>query len=181
MTPSGVLQQRPSQGWGTVAELSDVATATGRFLDHLVEVKDWQTIDLADAIQQVQNSIDGSLYDQHARQAQAMADVFAGTVPRGITCHFARANHGRRPDDGGHRSQSGATGRARLRSTGRTITVPGRILDDRQLVHRPRRPLRHRLSRLQRRQVEPHRRVERRQVGPDHRSDRDHARLSVPE
>ncbi len=84
----GVLQQRPSQGWGTEEQLSDVRYATGKFLDALVKIPDWQSADLADTIQQVQVSADGSLYAQHEAEAQALADAFTGKAPTGISCYF---------------------------------------------------------------------------------------------
>jgi hypothetical protein len=84
----GVLQQRPSQGWGTVAQLGDLHFATGAFLDALVKHQNWQTEPLADAIQAVQISADGSLYAQHEGEAQALADALTGTTAAGISCSF---------------------------------------------------------------------------------------------
>lgn len=85
----GVLQQRPSQGWGTEEELSDVATAAGKFLDQLVKVPDWQTGDPASVIQEVQISADGNAYAKHEAKSQAMADALIGAAPRGVTCDFS--------------------------------------------------------------------------------------------
>ncbi|MBV9593077.1 MAG: hypothetical protein JO147_04675 [Actinobacteria bacterium] len=84
----GVLQQRPSQGWGTVEQLSDVHYATGKFLDALVKVPSWQTIPLADAVQAVQISADGSAYARHEPEAQALADALTGSRPAGLSCSF---------------------------------------------------------------------------------------------
>jgi hypothetical protein len=84
----GVLQQRPSQGWGTVAQLGDLHFATGAFLDALQKQPNWQTEPLADAIQAVQISADGSLYAQHEGEAQALADALTGVNPAGISCSF---------------------------------------------------------------------------------------------
>jgi hypothetical protein len=84
----GVLQQRPSQGWGTIEELSDLHYATGKFLDQLIKQSDWQTKPLADAIQTVQVSADGSLYAQHEGEAQALADALTGVNPADISCRF---------------------------------------------------------------------------------------------
>src|SRR3954452_19277537 len=60
----GVLQQRPSQGWGggDPAKLNDVGEATTEFLDKLVRIHRWQRLPLSEAVQQVQISADGSLY-----------------------------------------------------------------------------------------------------------------------
>jgi hypothetical protein len=86
----GVLQQRPSQGWGTNAQLQDVQYATGRFLDALLKIDGWQTMPLADAIQKVQISVDGSYYARHEGAAQALSDALTGKSPAGITCTFPK-------------------------------------------------------------------------------------------
>ena len=86
----GVLQQRPSQGWGTEAQLQDIQYATGKFLDALVKIDGWDTMALADAIQQVQVSVDGSYYARHEGEAQALSDALTGKTPAGLTCRFAK-------------------------------------------------------------------------------------------
>jgi len=90
----GVLQQRPSQGWGrpagNAASLNDVFEATTEFLAHLRAVPHWQRLSLAAAVQAVQISADGSAYAQHEPEAQALADGLQGHVRRGITCSFGR-------------------------------------------------------------------------------------------
>jgi hypothetical protein len=87
----GVLQQRPSQGWGTEQQLSDVRFATGAFLDELMrKVPNWQDENLAVAIQAVQISADGSAYAQHEAEAQALAHAFTGRFQAGITCSFEK-------------------------------------------------------------------------------------------
>lgn len=85
----GVLQQRPSQGWGTITQLMDVHYATGKFLDALLKVPNWQTASLADAIQAVQISADGSAYAPHEGQAQALADALTGVRVAGLSCSFS--------------------------------------------------------------------------------------------
>jgi hypothetical protein len=86
----GVLQQRPSQGWGTPAQLNDLHFATGAFLDALVKVDNWATGPLADVIQAVQISADGQAYAQHEAVAQALSDALTGVTPAGIDCSFAK-------------------------------------------------------------------------------------------
>jgi hypothetical protein len=96
----GVLQQRPSQDWGKVSgqpnsladrerRLNDVSFATTAFLDHLVKVKGWARLPLAEAVQDVQISADGSLYAQHEPEATALARALLGRTPAGISCDFA--------------------------------------------------------------------------------------------
>jgi hypothetical protein len=86
----GVLQQRPSQGWGDgdPQRLTDVTEATREFLNALVKVPNWRHRPLADAVQAVQISADGSVYAQHEAEAQALADALTGKRPAGITCTY---------------------------------------------------------------------------------------------
>jgi hypothetical protein len=86
----GVLQQRPSQGWGggDAARLNDVTEATGEFLTALAKVRHWKQLSAAEAIQKVQISADGSAYAKHEAEAQALADALLGRVPAAISCSF---------------------------------------------------------------------------------------------
>ena len=51
----GLFQQRPSQGWGTAEQVSDMTYATNIFYDHLLQVPDWETIPVEDAAQEVRH------------------------------------------------------------------------------------------------------------------------------
>jgi hypothetical protein len=42
----GLFQQRPMTGWGAPDQLINLATATGKFLDRMVTVANWQTVSL---------------------------------------------------------------------------------------------------------------------------------------
>lgn len=84
----GVLQQRPSQGWGSASQLNDVHYATGAFLDALVKVRHWRTLPLAKAVQAVQISADGAAYAKHEHEATALAGALLGRAPAGISCSF---------------------------------------------------------------------------------------------
>jgi hypothetical protein len=84
----GVLQQRPSQGWGSSAQLADVSYATGKFLDALVKLPNWQTDTMAKAIQDVQISADGAAYAKHESQAKLIADALMGRTAAGVSCSF---------------------------------------------------------------------------------------------
>jgi hypothetical protein len=68
----GLFQQRPSQGWGTPAQVQDPVYAAGRFYDSLVEVPGWDTMRLTDAAQTVQRSAFPELYQQHEPLAVAL-------------------------------------------------------------------------------------------------------------
>ena len=49
----GILQLRPSQGWGSEGQLSDVRTSAGKFLDALVQRPGWQTAPVASTVQAI--------------------------------------------------------------------------------------------------------------------------------
>jgi hypothetical protein len=120
----GVLQQRPSQGWGTPAQLANVRYATAAFLDKVVKVRSWQTRDLATVVQAVQISADASAYSRHEPQAQAMADALTGKTPRAIRCQFPR------PSQKPSLAALGSRLRTELpvnapTSTSTSVTVPG--------------------------------------------------------
>jgi hypothetical protein len=122
----GVLQQRPSQGWGngSAAALTDVGEATKEFLDALVKVPNWQTLPLAEAVQDVQISADGSAYAQHEQEAQTLVDALRGAKPAAITCSFDK------PTKVASAAQVAAQVGAQLgldtpTASGRTVRVPG--------------------------------------------------------
>ncbi|MEP6852503.1 MAG: hypothetical protein ABJA87_07595 [bacterium] len=119
----GVLQQRPSQGWGTATELADVRYATGAFLDRLVKFSSWRTEPLSAAIQKVQVSADGNAYAQHEPQAQAMAVALTGTQARGIRCTFAPVTGAPAATVAARLTDELPVSRAR--ASGRTVSVPG--------------------------------------------------------
>ncbi|MGA5704505.1 C40 family peptidase [Peterkaempfera bronchialis] len=52
----GLFQQRPSQGWGTPAQLQDPVYASTAFYKALLQVDGWQQLPLTDAAQAVQKS-----------------------------------------------------------------------------------------------------------------------------
>ncbi|MFP5019248.1 C40 family peptidase [Pseudonocardia phyllosphaerae] len=52
----GLFQQRPSQGWGTPAQITDPAYSTRIFLDRLQEIPGWEQMPVTVAAQTVQRS-----------------------------------------------------------------------------------------------------------------------------
>ncbi len=71
----GVFQQRPSQGWGTVAQLMDPRYAAGAFYERLLRVADWETKSLGDAAQAVQRSGVPDAYAGHEDRAAEVVDA----------------------------------------------------------------------------------------------------------
>ena len=68
----GTFQQRPSMGWGTVAQLMDPGYAATKFLSTLAQVPGWQSLPAWQAAQAVQVSADGTAYAQWESLATAM-------------------------------------------------------------------------------------------------------------
>jgi hypothetical protein len=80
----GLFQQRPSQGWGTPAQVQDPSYAAGKFFDHLVTVPNWESGRLTDVSQAVQRSGAPGAYAKWEATAQAVADSLTGPV--GLAC-----------------------------------------------------------------------------------------------
>ncbi|MBE1490197.1 hypothetical protein [Plantactinospora soyae] len=65
----GLFQQRPSSGWGTVADLMRPAYAAERFYEALLAVPGWQEMSVTGAAQAVQISAFPDAYAQHEDRA----------------------------------------------------------------------------------------------------------------
>ena len=83
----GIFQQRPSEGWGSHAQLQDPAYAAAAFFGALVKVPDYTTIPVYQAAQDVQRSADGYAYEQYAQTGAALAADFT-TAPHAVTCWY---------------------------------------------------------------------------------------------
>ncbi|MDN5762644.1 MAG: M23 family metallopeptidase [Microlunatus sp.] len=87
----GWQQQRPSAGWGTVAQIRDVRLATRAFYglaDHtnnpgLVDIKGWEQMSIAQAAQAVQVSAFPSAYAKHEAAARAIVAQLQSVVGAG--------------------------------------------------------------------------------------------------
>jgi len=72
----GLYQQRPSMGWGAVAQLMDPAQTAGLFYAALVRVPGWPELSIPAAAQAVQRSASPSAYaTQEARAQQVVASL----------------------------------------------------------------------------------------------------------
>ncbi|GAB4097664.1 hypothetical protein GCM10028787_31390 [Brachybacterium horti] len=85
----GLFQQRPSQGWGTVAQLSDtsyaaraffngVDAANGSHVPGLADIAGWESMTLTQAAQAVQGSGYPEAYAKHEADARVMMAALAG-------------------------------------------------------------------------------------------------------
>ena len=82
----GLFQQRPSQGWGTKQQVMDPYHASGKFYDALVKIENWETGDINDVAQQVQNSGHPEAYRDHEDDARVLASTLTGQSPAGLSC-----------------------------------------------------------------------------------------------
>lgn len=85
----GLFQQRPSQGWGTPAQLQDPVYATEAFYDHLVRVKGYADMPITEVAQRVQRSGYPDAYAKHEQRAALIATAFTGGEPAAVTCTLA--------------------------------------------------------------------------------------------
>ena len=86
----GIFQQRPSEGWGTTAELEDPAYASRAFFGALVQVPHYATLPVYEAAQAVQKSADGYAYQQYAPTGAQLAAAYT-TTPHAVTCWYSPA------------------------------------------------------------------------------------------
>ncbi len=116
----GVFQQRPSQGWGTVAELEDPEYAATAFFDALVKVPRYTRLPVYVAAQDVQHSADGYAYQQYAQTGAMLAAEFTAT-PHAVTCWYDPATQA---------ADNGVSTRldlpAAVRDLGQTFGRPGK-------------------------------------------------------
>ncbi len=74
----GLFQQRPSQGWGTPAQIMDPVYASTKFYEHLLAVPNWQNLPLTQAAQAVQRSATPDAYAQWEPDATRIVSSLAG-------------------------------------------------------------------------------------------------------
>jgi hypothetical protein len=82
----GTFQQRPSMGWGTVAQLMDPGYAATKFLTTLAEVPGWQAMPLWQAAQEVQPNADGTVYAQWESLATAITTALWDRATGTLQC-----------------------------------------------------------------------------------------------
>lgn len=82
----GLFQQRPSQGWGTEAQIMDPYYAANAFYDILVTIPDYENLQITEAAQQVQRSAYPEAYAQHEDMGRAFASGLTGQAPAAVNC-----------------------------------------------------------------------------------------------
>ncbi|MDT8915312.1 hypothetical protein [Amycolatopsis sp. PS_44_ISF1] len=82
----GLFQQRPSQGWGTPAQLQDPVYAATAFYEKLVDLDAWDTLPITEAAQAVQRSGAPDAYAKWEPEARTAAAALTGEFPAALTC-----------------------------------------------------------------------------------------------
>jgi hypothetical protein len=82
----GLFQQRPSQGWGTAAQVSDARYATGKFYSALMRVRNWEKMTVTQAAQAVQRSALPDAYQQWTPDATVLARALLGDESAAVAC-----------------------------------------------------------------------------------------------
>lgn len=81
----GLFQQRPSSGWGTVAELTTPAIAATKFYQALLAVPGWESMPLTQAAQAVQHSAFPLAYAKWEPLATSLVRSAVGNISLGCT------------------------------------------------------------------------------------------------
>ena len=124
----GLFQQRPSQGWGSAAQLQDPEYAAEAFYTALLDVPGWQTMPLAEAAQAVQRSAFPDAYTRWSADAVALVAALSGPALGGWTqpVHAPIVSGYRTPQRPGHQGVDLGAARdsvIRAASTGTVATV----------------------------------------------------------
>ncbi|WP_329136127.1 heavy metal transporter [Streptomyces sp. NBC_01476] len=82
----GLFQQRPSQGWGTEAQILDPVFSANSFFDSLVKIKGYTRLPLTVAAQKVQKSGYPQAYAKHEADATLLSTALAGHDNGALTC-----------------------------------------------------------------------------------------------
>lgn len=85
----GLFQMRPSQGWGTPAQINDISYAINLFYTRLVAISGWETMTPGQAAQALERSAYPDRYQTHLPEAvqimNALSGVTVTTVSAGNT------------------------------------------------------------------------------------------------
>jgi cell wall-associated NlpC family hydrolase len=95
---AGLFQMRPSQGWGTHAQVTDISYAINLFYTKLVKVPGWDTMTPGEAAQAVEGSAFPDAYATKAANAVEMMNALSGVTvstvsqtTEGATCSAGAA------------------------------------------------------------------------------------------
>ncbi|MEV4493527.1 hypothetical protein AB0K04_25855 [Micromonospora coxensis] len=86
----GLFQQRPSQGWGTPAQIQDQRYAANRFYAALKKVRGWEKMRVTDAAQAVQRSAYPTAYQKWADESEVLTRALLGEATGAVACTVGR-------------------------------------------------------------------------------------------
>ena len=104
----GLFQQRPSQGWGTAAQIRRPYYSINKFYDELEKIDGYRTMRITEAAQKVQRSGFPEAYEDHAEDGRALASALTGYSPARFSCVVDQSSDLARQPEG----KNGLTGRA---------------------------------------------------------------------
>jgi hypothetical protein len=84
---AGLFQQRPSQGWGTHAQVVDPVHASTAFYERLRTEPNWRQLSVTQAAQLVQRSATPDAYAQWEPEARVAASALTGESATALRCH----------------------------------------------------------------------------------------------
>jgi hypothetical protein len=87
----GLFQQRPSQGWGSEAQVMDPYYAANAFYDALVQIPGYESMEITEAAQRVQRSAYPTAYAQHEQMGRSFASGLSGQTPEAVQCTLRSA------------------------------------------------------------------------------------------
>jgi hypothetical protein len=87
----GLFQQRPSQGWGSAAEVQDPVYAANAFYDELERIGDYRSMEVTVAAQKVQRSAYPDAYGYHEADARVLASALTGNSAAAFSCTVSEA------------------------------------------------------------------------------------------
>lgn len=122
----GLFQQRPSQGWGTKAQVTDPVYASNAFYDVLVKIEGYRTLSVTKAAQKVQRSAFPSAYADHEADARVLASALSGNSAAAFTCVFDPVHdQSQATGDSGLTPRAQAVVRAAERELGARLSAVG--------------------------------------------------------
>jgi hypothetical protein len=122
----GLFQQRPSQGWGTKAQVTDPVYASNAFYDVLVKIEGYRNLSVTKAAQKVQRSAFPSAYADHEADARVLASVLSGNSAAAFTCVLSPVHAaGQSAGASGLTPRADALAAAAARELGADVTATG--------------------------------------------------------
>lgn len=82
---AGLFQMRPSQGWGTQAQVTDIDYAINLFYERLVKVRGWDTMSPGQAAQSVEGSAFPDAYATKSAYALQMLNALSGVTVQTVS------------------------------------------------------------------------------------------------